>query len=132
MAGFIHVIVELVKEYGKTVRNPVVITFGTFDRLNVGHLSLLEQAARHGPLVVGVSCEELSLRKHDAYPVNDCRSRAKIVAALRCVEKVFIEESHELRKDYIASHKAEILVLKPKWKGCFDSLGRCCQILYYC
>ena len=41
-----------------------VITFGTFDVFHVGHLRVIERAAALGDrLVVGVSADELNLRK---------------------------------------------------------------------
>jgi cytidyltransferase-like protein len=114
------------------MRNPIVISFGTFDQLLPGHLSMLEKAARHGPLIVGVSDNELSRRKHNTYPVNDCLFRMSAVKSLRCVDEVFVEESHELRRNYIKRYRADIMVLSPKWKGRFDSLSHdTCQIIYY-
>jgi cytidyltransferase-like protein len=114
------------------MRNPIVISFGTFDRFHPRHLSMLENAARHGPLIVGVSDNELSRRKHNTYPLNDCLFRMNVVRSLQCVNDVFVEESHELRRNYIKRYGAEIMVLSPKWKGCFDSLSHdTCQIIYY-
>ena len=47
-----------------------VITFGTFDVFHVGHLRVIERAAALGDrLVVGVSADELNLRKKGREPV---------------------------------------------------------------
>lgn len=41
-----------------------VITFGTFDVFHVGHINILERAARYGDyLVVGVSSDQLNFKK---------------------------------------------------------------------
>ena len=51
-----------------------VITFGTFDVFHVGHLKVIERAAALGDrLVVGVSADELNMRKKGREPVQgDC------------------------------------------------------------
>ena len=79
-----------------------VITFGTFDVFHVGHLRVIERAAALGDrLVVGVSADALNLRKKGREPVFTQGERLEIVAALRMVDEVFVEESLELKRDYI-------------------------------
>ena len=79
-----------------------VITFGTFDVFHVGHLRVIERAAALGDrLVVGVSADELNLRKKGREPVFSQAERLEIVAALKVVDEVFVEESLELKRDYI-------------------------------
>ena len=61
-----------------------VITFGTFDVFHVGHLRVIERAAALGDrLVVGVSADELNLRKKGREPVFSQAERLAIVAALQ-------------------------------------------------
>ncbi len=61
-----------------------VITFGTFDVFHVGHLKVIQRAAELGDrLVVGVSADELNLRKKDREPVFSEAERMAIVAALK-------------------------------------------------
>ena len=79
-----------------------VITFGTFDVFHVGHLRVIERAAALGDrLVVGVSADALNLRKKGREPVFSQAERLAIVAALKPVDEVFVEESLELKRDYI-------------------------------
>ena len=79
-----------------------VITFGTFDVFHVGHLRVIQRAASFGDrLVVGVSADELNLRKKGRLPVFSQGERLEIVAALKPVDEVFVEESLELKRDYI-------------------------------
>ena len=83
-----------------------VITFGTFDVFHVGHLRVIERAAALGDrLVVGVSADELNLRKKGREPVFSQGERLAIVAALKPVDEVFVEESLELKRDYILQHR---------------------------
>ena len=82
-----------------------VITFGTFDVFHVGHLRVIERAASLGDrLVVGVSADALNERKKGRAPVFSQAERLAIVAALKPVDEVFVEESLELKRDYILKY----------------------------
>ena len=108
-----------------------VITFGTFDVFHVGHLRVIERAAALGDrLVVGVSADALNLRKKGREPVFSESERLAIVAALKPVDAVFVEESLELKRDYIVEHGADILVMGDDWKGRFDEFEDICQVVY--
>ncbi|KKR81086.1 MAG: hypothetical protein UU73_C0003G0041 [Candidatus Daviesbacteria bacterium GW2011_GWA1_41_61] len=79
-------------------------TSGTFDLLHLGHLRYLERlayevysrlgAGRKGLVVVGVNSDESTRRnkggRTNGRPVMDERTRAEIVAGLRCVDLTFI------------------------------------------
>lgn len=109
-----------------------VITFGTYDVFHVGHLRLLERARALGDrLIVGVSSDELNRRKKDRYPVFTERERMDIVAALRCVDEVFLEESLELKREYLLRYRADILTMGDDWKGKFDEFGDICRVVYF-
>jgi glycerol-3-phosphate cytidylyltransferase len=108
-----------------------VITFGTFDVFHVGHLRVLERARAFGDrLVVGVSADALNLRKKDRLPVFSEAERLEIVAALKCVDEVFVEESLEQKRDYILEHGADVLVMGDDWAGKFDEFGDVCRVEY--
>jgi glycerol-3-phosphate cytidylyltransferase len=108
-----------------------VITFGTFDVFHVGHLRVIERAASLGDrLVVGVSADALNERKKGRAPVYSQAERMEIVAALRAVDEVFLEESLEQKRDYILEHGADVLVMGDDWKGRFDDLADVCEVVY--
>ena len=108
-----------------------VITFGTFDVFHVGHLRVIQRAASYGDrLVVGVSADELNLRKKGRLPVFSQGERLEIVAALKPVDEVFVEESLELKRDYILKYDAQVLVMGDDWAGKFDELEDVCMIEY--
>jgi glycerol-3-phosphate cytidylyltransferase-like family protein len=52
------------------------------------------------------------------------------VASLRCVDEVFIEESLELKREYVLKYGADILVMGDDWRGKFDSLSDICRVEY--
>jgi glycerol-3-phosphate cytidylyltransferase len=108
-----------------------VITFGTFDVFHVGHLRMIQRAASYGDrLVVGVSADELNRRKKDRDPVFGEDERLAIVAALKPVDEVFLEESLELKRDYILKYGADVLVMGDDWAGRFDEFNDVCQVIY--
>ena len=111
---------------GKTV-----ITFGTFDVFHVGHLRVIQRAAALGDrLVVGVSAVALNEKKKGRRPVFSQAERLEIVASLKAVDEVFVEESLEQKRDYILEHKADILVMGDDWSGKFDEFSDICEVHY--
>ena len=108
-----------------------VITFGTFDVFHVGHLRVIERAAALGDrLVVGVSADALNVSKKGREPVFSEDERMAIVGALRVVDGVFLEESLELKRDYILEHGARTLVMGDDWAGKFDEFEDICEVVY--
>jgi choline-phosphate cytidylyltransferase len=108
-----------------------VITFGTFDVFHVGHLRVIERAAALGDrLVVGVSADALNMRKKNRLPVFSEGERLAIVSALKPVDEVFVEESLELKRDYILKFGADVLVMGDDWEGRFDEFKDICEVVY--
>lgn len=109
-----------------------IITFGTFDVFHVGHLRLLERARAYGDaLVVGVSTDRLNIEKKGRSPVYDQQERIEIIEALRCVDSTFLEDSLELKREYILNQEADVLVMGDDWEGKFDDLGDICKVIYF-
>ncbi|WP_052207267.1 PfkB family carbohydrate kinase [Sinomonas humi] len=85
----------------------VVLTNGVFDELHRGHTAFLDEAARHGGLlVVGVNSDESVRRLRGAPPVVGEEDRAAVVAALGSVDCAVVFDSEtavplirELRPD---------------------------------
>ena len=108
-----------------------VITFGTFDVFHVGHVRMLNRSAELGDrLVVGVSSDKLNFSKKGRNPVFTQDERLEIVANVKTVDAVFIEESLEQKREYVLEHKADILVMGDDWQGKFDYLNDICQVVY--
>ncbi len=109
-----------------------VITFGTFDVLHVGHIRILKRAAALGDrLVVGVSADALNVAKKGRPPVFSESERLEIVGSLRFVDAVFLEESLELKRDYVLEHRADVLVMGDDWSGRFDFVSDLCEVVYF-
>lgn len=108
-----------------------VVTFGTFDVLHVGHLRILQRAAQLGErLVVGISSDALNERKKGRVPVFGEEERLALVAALKVVDEVFLEESLEGKRRYLDDHDADVLVMGDDWAGRFDDLSDVAEVVY--
>jgi len=111
--------------------NKRVITFGTFDVFHIGHVNILERAKKEGDyLIVGLSSDELNFSKKQRYPVYPQAQRVKIVESLRFVDEVFIEESLDLKAQYIQQFNADVLVMGDDWVGKFDAMKQYCDVKY--
>lgn len=109
-----------------------VLTFGTFDVFHLGHLRILERARSLGSkLVVGVSSDALNLSKKGREPVFSQMERMQLIAALRCVDAVFLEESLDLKRHYLEEYGAEVLAMGDDWRGRFDEFSDICQVIYF-
>ena len=116
------------KENSKMKR---IITFGTFDVFHVGHVNILERAAALGNhLIVGISSDQLNFSKKQRYPIYSQQDRTKIISSLKYVNEVFLEESLELKLEYIRKYKADILVMGDDWEGKFDWVKTDCDVIY--
>lgn len=108
-----------------------VITFGTFDVFHVGHINILERAKALGHrLIVGVSSDSLNFDKKQRYPIYNQSERVKIIESLKFVDEVFIEESLDLKLEYIKRYKASLLVMGDDWAGRFDWVKSDCEVMY--
>lgn len=87
--------VAQLKAMGKTV----VMTNGCFDILHPGHIEYLERARALGDVLVLALNSDRSVRqlKGEGRPVNPMPTRARMLSALSCVDKVteFDEETPE-------------------------------------
>jgi glycerol-3-phosphate cytidylyltransferase len=107
-----------------------ILTYGTFDLFHYGHLRILKRAKKLGDfLMVGVSTDEFNLlkNKHCEYPYDQ---RAKIVKALKCVDKVIPEISWDQKLMDIQKYRIDTLVMGADWMGKFDYLSPYCKIVY--
>ena len=100
----------------KKARKKVVFTNGAFDILHAGHVTYLEFARKQGDvLVVGLNADSSVRRyKGDKRPINKQADRAKVLAALECVDYVVIFNEDEPAK-LIAELLPNVLVKGADW-----------------
>ena len=90
----------------------VVFTNGVFDVLHVGHVEVLEKAAAEGDrLVVGVNADASVRRlgKGSDRPIHPEANRARLLAALRCVDAVVLFEE-DTPLNLVVALKPDVLV----------------------
>ncbi len=94
----------------------LVFTNGSFDILHAGHVTYLEFARTQGDaLVVGLNSDSSVRRyKGPGRPINNQRDRAKVLAALECVDYVVIFNEDEPAK-LIAELVPDVLVKGADW-----------------
>lgn len=105
-----------------------IMTFGTFDLFHIGHLNILRRCKEEGDyLIVGVSSDELNIKKgkKSVIPLNE---RIEIVKSIKYVDEVFIEDSLELKDDYIKKFQANLLIMGDDWKDKFNWVS--CPVKY--
>ena len=108
-----------------------VITFGTFDVFHIGHVNILKRAKEFGDLlIVGVSSDSLNFSKKQRYPIYSQEERIEIISSHKFVDHVFIEESLDLKLEYIRKYEANLLVMGDDWKGRFDWVKDECEVIY--
>lgn len=56
--------------------------------------------------------------------------RIAIVKALKCVTEVFVEQSLELKREYLLKYNADILVMGDDWNGKFDEFKDIVEVVY--
>ncbi len=94
----------------------LVFTNGCFDILHAGHIDYLEFAKAQGDaLVVGLNADSSVKRiKGPERPINTEADRARVIAALECVDYVVIFEEDE-PAETIAKLLPDVLVKGEDW-----------------
>lgn len=106
-------IVELRKRQGQRI----VFTNGCFDILHAGHVEYLQQARREGDfLVVGLNSDR-SIRsiKGCGRPINEESRRARVLAALGCVDGVVLF-SDDTPLELITALLPQVMVKGADWE----------------
>lgn len=111
-----------------------LITYGTFDVFHVGHLRLLERAkalcGEGGLLTVAVSSDRFNWEEKKKKCLISDHQRMEIVRALRCVDRVIMEDAWEQKREDIKKYDIDIFVMGDDWKGKFDELNDLCEVVY--
>lgn len=100
----------------KTTGRKIVFTNGCFDILHVGHTTYLEAARKEGDcLVVGLNSDaSIRLIKGPERPINNEQSRARVLAALGCVDHVVLF-GEDTPQNLIETLMPDVLVKGGDW-----------------
>jgi glycerol-3-phosphate cytidylyltransferase len=106
-----------------------VITFGTFDLFHRGHKNLLNRCKKYSTrLIIGISSDELNLKKGKV-AFDNINKRIDNVKKYNVSNEIFIEESLELKNEYIKKYNANILIMGDDWKDKFNWVDVLCIYL---
>jgi len=107
-----------------------VITYGTFDMFHIGHLNLLKRLKGQGDyLIVAVSTDEFNKLKGKTCFFS-YQERASIVSAIQYVDLVIAEHNWDQKKTDIQEYQVDVFGMGDDWKGKFDELKSCCEVVY--
>ena len=99
-------------------KNKIVgYTTGVFDLFHIGHLNILEKAAKECDyLIVGVTTSETVKKYKDRYPIISLEDRMAIVRASKYVDRVVVQEN----MDKVAAwdkYRFDVLFHGDDWKN---------------
>ncbi len=108
-----------------------VITYGTFDLLHYGHIRLLKRAKALGDyLIVALSTDEFNWKEKHKKCYFTYEERRQLLESIRYVDLVIPEESWEQKPQDIKEYHVDTFVMGDDWKGKFDYLRDCCEVVY--
>ncbi len=89
------------KELIEKLKGKKIVTCnGSFDVFHYGHLYFLQQAKKQGDVLVVLLNSDASIKKYKSEdrPINNQDDRAKVLAALECVDYVTIFDDEDPRR----------------------------------
>ena len=94
----------------------IVFTNGAFDLMHAGHATYLQFARNQGDVLVVALNTDASVRRYkgDKRPIVDENNRARMMAALECVDYVTWFDEDE-PKELIAELQPDVLVKAEDW-----------------
>ena len=108
-----------------------VITYGSFDLLHYGHISLLQRARGLGEyLIVGVTSDDFDKLRGK---INVCQSLPERMEGIRrtgLADEIIVEEYEGQKIDDIRRYGVDIFTVGSDWAGKFDYLQAYCEVIY--
>lgn len=108
----------------------IVLTYGTYDLLHIGHINLLRRARDLGDyLIVGLSTDKFNeIKGKKAY--HNFNKRKQILEAIKYVDLIIEENDWEDKRIHIKEFNVDIFVMGSDWEGKFDDLSDLCEVIY--
>ncbi len=99
-------------EHCRALGLKIVLTQGTFDMIHVGHGRYLQEARKHGDLlIVGVDSDaKVRHRKGPERPVVPQEERLEMLSHLRYVDLVFLKELKDPKWSLIKAIRPDVLI----------------------
>ena len=88
-----------------------------FDMFHIGHLNILKKAKEQCEfLVVGVTTDELCLKRKNKLPIICESDRVEIVESIKYVDKVVLQNNMD-KLDAVKVHNADVVFVGSDWQG---------------
>lgn len=102
-----------------------VITYGTFDLLHYGHISLLQRARQLGDyLIVALSTDEFNWKEKQKKSYFSYERRKMLLESIRYVDMVIPETCWEQKVSDVREYDIDVFVIGDDWMGKFDFLKK--------
>jgi len=109
----------------------IIITYGTYDMLHIGHLNILKRAKALGDyLIVGVTDELYDRSRGKLNVSQSTKERMKVIAKLDFVDKVILETHKEQKVEDMQKYHIDIFAIGDDWVGAFDYLNAYTKVEY--
>ncbi|WP_276948591.1 adenylyltransferase/cytidyltransferase family protein [Acetatifactor muris] len=98
-------------------RYKIGYTDGVYDLFHVGHLNMIETAKKNCEyLIVGVHSDEVVHQYKHRYPIIPEEERARIVGAVKGVDRVVINEVRD-KLTLLERYHFDVVFIGDDWKG---------------
>jgi len=112
-------------------KRKIIITYGTYDMLHIGHLNLLRRSKALGDyLIVGVTSEDYDRSRGKMNVSQGTKTRVKAIEQLEFVDKVIVEKHKNQKAQDIQKYNVDIFAIGDDWVGKFDYLKEYCHVEY--
>lgn len=92
-------------------------TSGVYDMFHIGHLNILQNAKQYCEyLIVGVTTDELCLKRKNKKPIINYSDRARIVSSIKYVDKVIPQVDMD-KISLVKKIKANVVFVGSDWKN---------------
>ena len=92
-------------------------TSGVYDMFHIGHLNIIRRAKEQCDyLIVGVTSDDLCLKRKNKLPIIAEKDRIAIVEAIRYVDKVIVQSDMDKLK-VVKEYKVNKVFVGSDWKG---------------
>lgn len=103
-----------------TKKYKVGYTTGVYDMFHIGHLNILKRAKEQCDfLIVGVTTDALCLERKGKAPIICEAERAEIVAAIRFVDRVVLQEDMD-KLAAVKKYGVDAVFVGSDWKGTLE------------
>lgn len=108
---------KICKEKSKVKKYKIGYTTGVYDMFHIGHLNIIKRAKEMCDfLIVGVTTDELCLKRKGKLPIICEKDRIEIVESIKYVDKVVKQNDMDKLKA-VMEYKAEVVFVGSDWKG---------------